>query len=203
MSRHDPTRRQLLGAGAAGAAGLLALPAAAAAAGTSTTSEPPISETERIERLIGLELLLLYCYRYALGSGILGAAAHNRLAPFVGHEEAHITALGARLKARGATMPSGPASVRAANGDLAGRKISGRLGQLKGEQDALHMLLTLEQVTIGAYFVALINVDDSQLITLVCQIMANEAQHDAMIGLSMPKGTPQSAVPYGQVQGLQ
>ena len=29
------------------------------------------------------------------------------------------------------------------------------------------------------------------------------ATHDAMIGLSMPKGTPGRAVPYGLVQGLQ
>jgi hypothetical protein len=33
--------------------------------------------------------------------------------------------------------------------------------------------------------------------------MANEAQHDAMIGLSLPKATMSSAVPYGLVQGLQ
>ena len=65
------------------------------------------------------------------------------------------------------------------------------------------MLLTLEQVTIGAYFVALTKLNDSELITLVCQIMANEAQHDAMIGYSLPKATPGSAVPYGLVQGLQ
>jgi hypothetical protein len=58
-------------------------------------------------------------------------------------------------------------------------------------------------VTIGAYFVALININDTNLISLVCEIMANEAQHDAMIGLSMPKGTPGRAVPYGLVQGLQ
>ena len=30
-----------------------------------------------------------------------------------------------------------------------------------------------------------------------------EAQHDAMIGLSLPKATPGSAVPYGLVQGIQ
>ncbi len=56
-------------------------------------------------------------------------------------------------------------------------------------------------MTIGAYFVALTKLADTELITLVCQIMANEAQHDAMIGLSLPKATPGAAVPYGLVQG--
>ncbi len=202
MSRGGPTRRELLGAGAVGAAGLLALPAAAAA-DTSTTSDPPFSETDRLQRLIRLELLLVYCYRYILGSSILNPRARRALAPFVGHEQAHIDALETRLRARGGTIPAGPGSIRDANRDLAHRGVGGRLGQLKGPTDALYLLLTLEQVTIGAYFVALTKLNDTELITLVCQIMANEAQHDAMIGLSFPKATPGSAAPYGLVQGLQ
>jgi hypothetical protein len=201
----SPTRRELLGAGAAGAAGLLAVPGAAAA-GTSTTvttSEPPVSEATRLERLIRLEMLLLYCYRHVLGSSILGPRVHRIVAPYEGHEEAHITALEARLKARGGTVAPGPGSVKAANHDLSHRKVAGRLGQLKGEQDALNLLRTLEQVTIGAYFVALTTVGDPELIRLICQIMGNEAQHDAMIGYAMPKATLGSAVPYGLVQGLQ
>jgi hypothetical protein len=180
----------------------LALPAAAAA-DSSSTSGPAVSETDRLQRLIRLELLLVYCYRYVLGSSILRARAHERLAPFVGHEEAHITALAAHLKARGGAVPAGPDSVKTANRHLAKRGVGGRLGQLRGERDALYLLLTLEQVTIGAYFVALTKLDDSALITLVCQIMGNEAQHDAMIGLSLPKASPGSAVPYSLVQGLQ
>ncbi len=194
------TRRELLGA--AGAIGLLALPATAAAA-TSTGAEPPISETDRLQRLIRLELLLLYCYRYVLGSSILGPRAHRTLSPFAGHEAAHIDALETHLKARGGAVPAGPDSVKTANRYLAHRDIRGRLGQLKGPSDALSLLLTLEQVTIGAYFVALTELNDSQLISLACQIMGNEAQHDAMIGLSMPKATLGRAVPYGLVQGLQ
>ena len=80
MSRRTPTRRELLGAGIAGGAGLLALPTTAAA-DTSTTSEAPVSETDRLQRLIRLELLLAYCYRYVLGSSILGPRAHQRSRP--------------------------------------------------------------------------------------------------------------------------
>jgi hypothetical protein len=208
MSHREPTRRELLGAGAAGAAGLLALPATATAAtttseSTSTSGQPPLTETERLQRLIGLELLLLYCYHHVLDSSILKPGTRRTLAPFVGHEQAHIEALQAQLKARGGAAPSGPDSVKTANRYLANRNVAGRLGQLKGSRDALNLLLRLEQTMIGAYFVALINVNDSKLISLVCQIMANEAQHDAMIGLSMPKGKPGKAVPYGLVQGLQ
>jgi hypothetical protein len=208
VSRGEATRRQLLGAGVTGAAGLLVLPAVAGAdtttaAQTTAAAGPPVSASDRLQRLIRLELLVVYCYRYVLGASILGPRAHARLTPFLGHEEAHVAALTARLKARGGSAPAGPDSMKIANRYLAHRGIGGRLGQLKGERDALYMLLTLEQVTIGAYFVALTKLDDAELITLVCQIMGNEAQHDAMIGLSLPKATPGTAVPYGLVQGLQ
>jgi Ferritin-like domain len=196
------TRRELIAAGAAGAAGLLGLPSAAVAA-TSSAAQAPVSETDRLQRLIRLELLLLYCYRHVLGSGILGEHAQRTLAPFPGHEQAHIAALERVLAARGGAVPSGPDSVATANRYLAHRGVGGRLGQLKGHSDALYLLLTLEQVTIGAYFVALTKLRDTELIQLACEIMANEAQHDAMIGLTLPKGTPASAVPYGLVQGLQ
>lgn len=193
-----------MAAGAAGAAGLLALPAVATAATSSSAqAQAPVSETDRLQRLIRLELLLLDCYRHVLGSGILGPHAQRTLAPFPGHEQAHIAALEERLAARGGAVPPGPDSVATANRYLANRGVGGRLGQLKGERDALYLLLTLEQVTIGAYFVALTKLRDTELIQLACQIIANEAQHDAMIGLTLPKATPGSAVPYGLVQGLQ
>ena len=57
--------------------------------------------------------------------------------------------LAARLAALGGVAPSPPASVAAANVDLARRHVKGRLGQLRGEQDALHLLLATERVVVG------------------------------------------------------
>ena len=93
--------------------------------------------------------------------------------------------------------------MKIANDHLAHRQVGGRLGQLQGEPDAIRLLLTLEQVTVGAYFVALLSIDDVGLIELCCQIMGNGAQHEAMLGLLLPPHKIQNAVPYGLVQGLQ
>ena len=197
-----PTRRQLLAAaGAATGAALVAPPAALAATGAKAMA--PIPVPERLQRLIRLELLLLFCYQHVLSSGILSPRARRTLTPFAGQEQAHIHALEAQQRARGGTIPPGPGSVREANRDLARRKVGGRLGQLRGDLDAVRLLLTTEQVTIGAYFVALNTLDEPHLIELACQIMANEAQHDAMLALLLPPGKIGSAVPYGLVQGLQ
>jgi hypothetical protein len=199
------TRRELLLTGAAGA--LLAPATAAAATTTSAASGfvvangPPLPEPQRLERLIRIELLLLYCYRSVLASSVLSPRARRTIAPFAGHEEAHISALERALRAHGQAAPPGPADIAAANRDLAHRNVGGRLGQLRGDLDAVRLLLTVEQVTIGAYWVALTDLTDTNVIELVCRIMGNEAQHDAMLGLLLPPGTPGSAVPYGLVSG--
>jgi hypothetical protein len=193
------TRRELLLGSAAGVAGTLVAAASAPAAETAADA----FEIDRLQRLLRLELLLLFCYRHVLASPLLTARAHRTLAPFIAHEQAHIAALERPLRAAGGAIPSPPASVAAANRDLGHRKIGGRLGQLRGDLDAVRLLMTLEQVTIGAYFVALMKIQDTNLIELVSQIMANEAQHDAMLGLLLPPNKPANAVPYGLVQGLQ
>lgn len=197
------TRRELLLGGVGGAVALAAPDAARAAASTGTSSAAAVTLPERLQRLARLEMLLLFCYRHVLGSSVLSPRARRTLAPFVAHEQAHIHALERQLSARGAGLPAPPDSVQAANRDLARRNVSGRLGQLQGDLDAVRLLLRTEQVMIGAYFVALQTLDDPDLIELVCQMMANDAQHDAMLGLLLPPGTPGSAAPYGLVQGLQ
>lgn len=208
------TRRELLRSGATGVAGLSAVAGVSGVAGLggalvgaataqAAAAVPDASTTDRLRRLVQIELLLLFCYRHVLASPVLTPHARRTLTPFVAHEEAHIQALERQLAAGHGVVPPAPASVAAANRDLAHRGVGGRLGQLRGDQDAVRLLLTLEQVAIGVYFVALMKLQDTDLIELVSQIMANEAQHDAMLGILLPPNKPANAVPYGLVQGLQ
>ncbi len=202
-----PTRRELLLAGAGGAvlgpAGALLAPAAARAADSASGPTQRLPEPERLERLIGIESLLLYCYESILGASILSRRAHRLLAPAPAQEQAHIHALARQLAARGGTPPSPPTDAAQANRRLAHRNVSGRLGHLQGEPDAVGLLLHLEQVTIGAYFVALRDLHTTELIVLAAQIMANDAQHDAILRLLAPKAGLVDGAPYGLVQGLQ
>jgi hypothetical protein len=197
-----PTRREL-GCIAAAALGWAALhPAAALAAGpASAVAQLPLPV--RLQRLIGVEQLMLYCYEQVLGSSLLGPRERRAIAPLPAHEQAHIHALERQLAAYGGTAPRPPASVAEANRRLAHRKVGGRLGQLTGPHDAIRLLLSLEQVTVGAYFVALTKVENQPLIVLIAQIMAADAQHDAILGLQLPPYKPAAAVPYGLVQGVQ
>ncbi len=203
------TRRQLLrGAAARTASAALAAAAAPGAGGVAPASAavavPAASATiDRLQRLVRVELLLEYCYRQVLSSTILRPDARRAIAPFEGHVEAHVAALEARLAARGATLPPGPASVSQANRFLARRRVGGRLGHLRGDQDALRLLLSMEQVVIGAHFVALLKLSEPALVELSAQIMATGAQHDAVLRLLLPPHKLGSAAPYGLVQGVQ
>jgi hypothetical protein len=185
----------------AGAAGALLAPAAAAAAGS--TVSPAASDADRLERLIRIELLVLFCYQHVLATSMLHPGARRALAVVPGHEQAHIQALERQLADRGGVAPPPPSGVAEADRYLANRKVGGRLGQLKGPADALELLLAVERVAVGAYFVALLWLEEPALIVLAGQIMANDAQHEALVTLQLPKSSPQAAVPYGLVQGVQ
>lgn len=193
------TRRQLLlgGAGAAVAGTLIPGPVRAAAQADGLT------DADRLRRLLSVELLMLYCYENVLSSSLLVPRARRLIGAMPGQEEAHMRVLKARLQALGGQVPSPPASPAQANRDLARRGVGGRLGQLQGSRDALFLLLAVEQVVVGAYFVALAKLSDDRLIRLAAEIMANEAQHEALVGVAIDTGDVQEAVPYGLVQGVQ
>lgn len=198
------TRRELLLDGArvtvAGAAGVALLEPAAQA---TTEAAPPEIESDRVIRLLRLELLLLFASQHVLGSALLYPRAEQTVQTLRAHAEAHVAALRVRLTALGGVAPSPPASVAAADRYLAHRRISERLGQLRGAGDGLRLLLDIERVTVGAYFVALIKLEDPTLIRLAAEIMANGAQHEVMLTELLDHDDVPQAVPYGLVQGSQ
>lgn len=187
------------------------LPGSARAAGKTTTTAtvqtyatpPPIPEPVRVHRLIGVELLLLFCYQEVLAGSLLSPRSARALVPQRRQEQAHVRALENRLEKLGGTGPPPPRDVAQADRDLAHRNVTERLGQLQGEKDALRLLLSVERVAVGAYFVALTALQNRSLITLVAEMMANDAQHEALIGDLLYHGDAADAVPSGLVQGVQ
>jgi len=178
------------------------------AAGAKTRREllapaPMGTDVARLQRLMRLEMLVLYAYDHVLVSPVLPASAKPAVAQMRGHEQAHVAALGAQLTARHAATPSAPPSLTIANRYLARRRIGGRLGHLRGPKDALFLLLSLERVAIGAYFVALREMVDPGLFGLAAQIMASDSQHEAIISVALNPGDIPAAVPYGLIQGVQ
>lgn len=196
------TRRQLIARGGVGTVALAAGTAATVSVAPALAAVP-LSDADRLRRLISVELLMLYCYERVLQGPLLDPRARRLIEPLPAHENAHIRALTVRLAALGGTPPPPPESDKQADRNLARRGVVGRLGQLNGEHDALHLLLAVEEVVVGAYFVALTKLDDLRLVSLATQIMASDAQHEALVGEALYPGDAQKAVPSGLVQGRQ
>jgi Ferritin-like domain len=204
--RHrSATRRELLRAGAVAGAAALAtpglLPTVAAAASGPASSAPP-GDAARLERVLSMAVLAAYVYQQVFAEGVLTQSQRRALDGFAEQEQAHVVALRRAVVAVGGTVIRPPTSLDVANGYLAHRGIGGRLGQLQGSDDALDLLVSVERSSIGSCYVALLGLTGSAAIMLVASIMANDAQHEAVVTLQRPNLTLADAAPFPLVSGV-
>jgi hypothetical protein len=192
----SPTRRELM-AGALGVAG------AAVGLGTSPAyaDTAPPSDAELLGNSLTVERLMVLAYRRVLASGLLPADFQRVIAPHLGHEQSHVTAVAARLTALGAPAPTGPLDLKTASATMAQYHVSDSLTDLHSQNDCLKLLVDLESVAEGIHYTALKDLRSPGLQVLSAQIMACEAQHWTVLsGLRNP-GEYVKSVPWPYVYG--
>ena len=197
------TRRELLAAAAVAGAALAAPALAPAVAGAASGggSNPALDDGARLTRVLSMAGLASYVYQQVFAEGVLTGSRRRALDGFDQQEQAHVAALRTAVTAAGGTLIGPPSSIDAANRDLAHRGIGGRLGQLQGTQDALDLLISVERSSIGSCYVALRGLTGSAAIVLVARIMANDAQHEAVVTLQVPMLKLAAAAPFPLVSG--
>lgn len=189
------TRRELI-VGAAGAALGTAVGVDPAFADT-----PPPSDTDLLAKALEVERLMVLAYRSVLSSGALSAGLQRAIAPHLGHEIEHVSAVAARLSALGAAAPTGALDPKTATALMAQHDVSDSLTDLHSQNDCLKLLVDLESVAEGVYYTALKDLRSPTLQHLSAQIMACEAQHWTVLsGLRNP-GQYVKAVPWPFVYG--
>jgi Ferritin-like domain len=206
--RHrSATRRELLTAGAAAGAAALTTPAllpAVAAAASGGGPSAPTDDGAHLERVLSMAVLAAYVYEQVFTERVLTQSQRRALNGFAEQEQAHVVALRRAAAAAGGTgidiRP--PSSLDVGNQYLAHRGIGGRLGQLQGAEDALDLLVSVERSSIGSCYVALRGLTGSAAIVLVASIMANDAQHEAVVTLQRPTLTLADAAPFPLVSGV-
>jgi hypothetical protein len=208
------TRRELLTAGAAAAGALLAVPAAAAAAsggGTATSgglasggarsSDGAPGDGGHLTRALSMCVLAAYVYEQVFAEGVLTGTRRQAVSAFEDQERAQVAELRRAVLKVGATVVGPPSSTAVANRYLANRQIPGRLGQLQSPEDALDLLIDVERSSIGSCYVALLSLTGPDAIVLVARIMANDAQHEALVTLQRHALKLAAAAPYALVSG--
>jgi hypothetical protein len=137
--------------------------------------------------LLALEQLMVLGYESQLSATVLGPEAERRAEAFLGHERAHVSAIGAELERLGGRAPAAPQRAT--------------LGEPDSRDDALRALIALEQDAIGSYYRAMGKLRDPQTALVVAQIMANQGQHAAeLAGLLVP-GEPRLITPSAFLYG--
>jgi Ferritin-like domain len=192
------TRRQVV-AGALAVAGSAA--GLAAVADRAAADTPPPTDAEALSKALEVERLMVLAYRRVFASGTLAPNIERALAPYLGHEVEHASAVAAALAAMGVKATTAPLDLGAAGDLLSKHNIPVSLTGLHSQNDAMRLLVDLESVAEGVYFTALKTLSTTGLQCLAAQIMACEAQHwTAVSGLRNP-GQYVKAVPWPFVTG--
>jgi rubrerythrin len=191
------TRRRILQRGVAALAATTAPPLIAATSAIARTE----TDADALRAALAIEQVVVFSYQHVLRAVSLAAGTAQLVSRFAGHEMAHAATLTAALRRLGGTPPAAPADVKAADRMFDARDFSQRLGDVHTEKDAVDFLFGLEGLAEGAYFVAISKLHDAQLLRTAAQIMGNEGQHAALLGLLKHPGDAVKAVPNALVEG--
>jgi hypothetical protein len=191
------TRRQFVAGGLAAAAGATGV----AVVGDPAIADAPVSDAEALSKALAVERLMVLAYRRVLASGTLAPNIERAVAPWLGHEIEHMSAVADALAAMGVKATTGPLDVSAGEDALSKHNVPGSLTDLHSQNESMRLLVNLESVAEGVYFTALKTLSTTPLQRLAAQIMACEAQHwTAVSGLRNP-GEYVKAVPWPFVTG--
>jgi rubrerythrin len=138
-----------------------------------------------LRAMIRAEQVLIVTYEQLLSGGALTSAAARLATEFLSHERAHLHALRGELGGHGVPrVPRGLGSVSA---------LSARQG--------VRLLVEIERAALSVYYTELARIRDAKLAGTAAAIMANEAQHGAVLLELLSGGNVTRAVPTAFVDG--
>jgi Ferritin-like domain len=196
------TRRQLLRTGIAGA--VPAIPAIAAladpTAATAAAKAKMPTQAQGLTAALRVEQLAVFAYQRAIANPQLGSEARGLAIAFLAQEQAHLAALAAQAAVAGVGLVPPPVDVPAADKELATLHVRG-LNDVHSEKDQLKLLIAVEELCEGTYYVALGAMSNAALLTTSAEIWANEAQHATALRSLVYGDDPKKTVPSGFAEG--
>jgi rubrerythrin len=161
-------------------------------------SQLPSGDAIVLRAALEVEQVASFAYEHVRSSQPESAPLLGTLAA---QDREHARILGIAVRSLGATPPQPPADVKAAEKGLAALHLSRSIADVRTENGALDFLIELEAAAEGVYFLAIPKLSDSRLVRAAAQIMANEAQHVALLRLLRHPRDPARAVPTAFVEG--
>ncbi len=194
MTRRRLLARWLLVAAAGGGSTI----AGASAAG----AQPADTDAALASELLAVELLSIAVCERVLASNLLATRSKRLARRVLSHEHAHAALLLPELHGLGVNPPPAPVSPQQVDQALAAHHVDRRVEDLHTERDGLDLLLDVESVAEGAYYTAMSKLQLPHLQLLAAQLLASEAQHEAMLGLLRAPKDFDRASAYPFVEGI-
>jgi len=198
MTRRRLLARWLSGAVAAGVGTALGTIAGA----SSALGQPASTDAEMASELLSVELLSIAVYERVLASNLLSERSARLTRRLLSHERAHAAALLPELHQLGADAPAAPVGPQEVDQALAAHHVDHRVEDLHSGRDGVDLLLDVEGLAEGAYYTAMSRLQLPHLQLLAAELLASEAQHEAMLGLLRAPKNFDRAAPYPFVEGI-
>jgi hypothetical protein len=190
------SRRELItGSVAAGAT-------AALVAGPARADTPPPDEATLLTSALKLERLSVLAYTRLIALPVLSAHERRVLRTLVGQDRAHIKALEAEMGARGIALPAAPVGPAALDQALAAKGMSTTLAGVSTLKQAVQLLLDIEALAQGGYYMIIRYSTDPVLALRAAQVLANEAQHSTLLTELVSPTDITQTVPNWYVTGV-
>jgi rubrerythrin len=144
-----------------------------------------------LQAAVELEQRMVLAYDSALRSGKLDAASTRVARLFRKQEQAHVDSLTAALRDLGGKPPPRPRSPR---------EVPGLAAALREGQAAItRFAIELETMAVAGYYDAQGKLESPQLLSTTASIMANEAQHLAVLRQALGRNpSPEAFVTGGR-----
>ena len=148
-------------------------------------------DADLLAAAIKLERIAVLAYGAGIDSGLLSDRVTTVARRFRDHEQQHADALTTALTDLGGTPPPAPGPK-----DLAA--VAKGIGDVKSQADVANVAIELELAAVAAYYAAQKKFVDGKLLQAGASIMANEAQHLAVLRQAVKRDPVPNAFETGQ-----
>jgi hypothetical protein len=190
------SRRELI-TGTVGVGAIAALAATEARADT-----PPESDPTLLTKALVLERLSVLAYAGLIPLPALSAHERRVLRTLMRQDRAHVRALETEMTARGIALPPAPTGPAALDQALSAKGMSVTLAGVKTLKQAVQLLLDIEALTQGGYYMIIREATDPTLALRAAQVLANEAQHSTLLTELVSPNDITQTVPNWYVTGV-
>lgn len=160
------------------------------------------SDAELLLALLRIEQVIVFAYEHALAAAVLPASAQAILGTFLEHERAHVHKLSTYVSPHRGAVPGAPKDMAAFESELRRLRVRRKPLELRTGRDHLRLLIELETAIARHYRFTIADLHAGKKVSIAAEIMANEAQHLAVLRELLGPVNVRRAVPTGFIAGV-